>query len=108
MDTFLTVGWSEEHNPTLLRLRDALDRIEEYQGEEGLGLSLTSSDTEWSLCTFADGRTVWMNLSCEQLGRGHLHHMLSVSREKVLKLWELLMADDIAEIEQESWLPGHR
>ena len=107
MGTFLTVGWSEEPNPTPVRLRDALNRVKEYQCEEGLCVSLTCDDTEWSVATFADGLTVWLNLGCDQLGYGYPRHMSGITRDKVFALWELLAAGQLAEIEAEPWRPGH-
>jgi hypothetical protein len=107
MGTFLTLGDREEHDPSPARLREVLDRVEDFEGEEGSGVDLTCADTEWSLGTFPDGRVVWMNLSYATFGSGRPRHMAGVPREKVLALWQLLAAGKIEQIEREPWQPGY-
>lgn len=102
----LTLGFREECDPSSDRLREVLDNLEEFEDEEVPGVSLSCGETEWSLGTFADGLTIWMNLSYARFGYGQPRHMRGVPREKVFELWGLLATGRFAEIERESWLPG--
>ena len=106
MAVFLTLGYREEHNPSPARLRYVLAHMEEFEGAEGFGVSLTCADTEWSLGTDRSGRAVWMNLSYTFHGRGRPRHMRDVPPDRVFSLWGLLTAGRLDEIEREPWLPG--
>lgn len=106
MGVFLTLGFQEEHNPTPARLREVLDRLEQFEGSEGFGVSLTCDQTEWSLGTDRTGLVVWLNHSYTSGGPGSPRHLRGASREQVFALWCQLAAGHLAEIEQLPWLPG--
>jgi hypothetical protein len=98
----LTGGYREYRDAPPSQWREVLDSLEEYEDdEEPTCVSLTSLDTEWSLGTFINGHTVWMNL-----GRGGAQHMSEVPRERVFALWELLAAGRVEDIDREPWRPG--
>lgn len=102
----LTLGFREECDPSEDRLREVLDNLEDLEDDEVPGVYLTCGNTEWSLGTFADGLTIWMNLSYGRFGYGQPRHMRGVPREKVLALWRLLAAGRFDEIDREPWQPG--
>src|SRR4051794_33053046 len=106
MAVFLTLGYEEERDPSRSRLRDVLDSMEEFEGVEGFGVSLTCAETEWSLQTDRTGHAIWLNLSYTFHGHGQPRHMRHVTREQMLLLWELLLSGRLSEIEREPWLPG--
>lgn len=106
MPVILTIGFHQEYDPPLSRLREVLGRLKEFRGEDWKGVHITCADTEWSLGTDASGLVVWMNESYTVHGHGKPRHMRRVPRARVLALWELLAAGRIAEIEQEPWLSG--
>jgi len=106
MGVFLDVGYREEHDPSESRLSDVLEHMEDHEGAEGFGVSLTCSQTEWSVYTEKTGLARWLNLSYTSHGNGAPRHMRQVSREKVLALWKLLAAGKIEDIEREPWQPG--
>jgi hypothetical protein len=107
MGVSLTLGDAEEYDPSPDRLQDVVGRLEEFAGPEGFGVSLTDSETEWSLCAFVDGRVSWMNLSCEARGYGQPRHLTGVPRGKVLELWSQLASGHQEAVEAEPWRTGH-
>lgn len=106
MAVFLTLGYSEERDPSPARLREVLARMEVFEGEEGFGVSLTCARTVWSLYTDRTELAVWMNLNYTFHGRGQPRHMRGVIREHMLTMWELLSKGRLDEIEREPWFPG--
>ena len=104
--TILTVGHSSVGDPSPVRLREALAWLDGNVPEDAPSVSLSCGDTEWSLGTFPDGLTIWMNQRYDHYGYGRPRHMVGVPREKVLALWKLLAAGRLADIERELWLPG--
>lgn len=107
MAVILTLGYREEHNPSLDRLQYVLAHLTEFEGEEGFGICLTCADTEWSLGIDRSGVAIWLNLGHTSHGRGQPRQMREVAPERLLELWKLLEAGHLDEIEKQPWLQGH-
>lgn len=107
MSVILTVGYREDRDPTSERLRYVLAHPEEFAGEEGFGVSLTSAESEWSLSFDQTGQVIWMNLSHTFHGVGAPKHQRGVTPERAFALWTLLAEERIGEIEREPWLSPH-
>ena len=99
----LTLGWTEERNPTSERLRYVFDHMDDFKGVEGFGISMTDDATEWQLVLHSDGRVVWMRSSYDVYNP---RHMVGVTREKQWELWQRLAAGEIVAIEAEPWQQG--
>ncbi|MGW4820100.1 hypothetical protein ACWEP4_14085 [Streptomyces sp. NPDC004227] len=59
-----------------------------------------SHESGWSLSAFAGGLLLWENTEDDSVVPGQMH---AVSREEVLRLFELLAAGGIAAIETLPW-----
>jgi len=93
---------SAEPNPDLSVLPLLLDELNERPEDTEHGQVSLTHDTEWCLSASLSGVLIWENLES-----GEPKHMLSVSREAVLRLWGLLARGEISTIDREPWLPGY-
>ncbi|WP_035603351.1 hypothetical protein [Haloferula sp. BvORR071] len=64
-----------------------------------------SDDAEWTLSIYESGLVVWENGENEE--GGEPRYQEGLSREASLRLWQLLVAGNYAEIEQEPWKDGY-
>jgi hypothetical protein len=83
---------------SLNKLYDELSSSEIFDGE----VSVTNQDNGWCLSAHRDRRLVF-----EHLGEGGEHHMIPVSKERVLELWKRLIDGDIDGLLKEPWKPGY-
>lgn len=60
-------------------------------------------ESGWTLSVFEGGLVVYENVESGDNPR----HLLGVSRDKALALWEALARGNFGEIESESWSPGY-
>ena len=66
-------------------------------------VSVAHEESGWCISVHTGGYVVF-----EHLGDGGERHMRGVSEAKILELWTLLAAGDIATVEQECWKPGYQ
>jgi hypothetical protein len=88
-----------EDNPSPAVMRRFLDELD--PSDEEHGAAWVAEDLERSLEWNVDGRLVFGDESSGP------RHMLNVSKDRVVKLWQLLAEGRIAEIEREPWAPGN-
>lgn len=67
-------------------------------------VAVINDDNGWSISAHRDGRVVFEHLG----GEGGSHHMIPVSKEKVIQLWVDLIAWNIDAIESEPWRDGYK
>jgi hypothetical protein len=79
--------------------------LEELDGDpedsEHASVSVTHA-SEWCLSAYKGGYIAFENLEA-----GEPRHMDGVPTEKIISLWRLLAAGDIAALEREPWKPGY-
>jgi hypothetical protein len=80
-------------------LYDELGSAEREVGD----VAVINDDSAWCLSAHRDGRVVFGQLSDRQSDL----HILAVPKEKVIAMWEKLIAGDIEGLLKEAWKPGH-
>ena len=78
------------------------DELKVSDSEHG-DVAMVHEDSGWLISAHRDGRVI---LSCPRTRTRY--HMIPVSKEKVLALWNLLIKGEIEQIRREPWMPGHR
>lgn len=95
-------GQDEDEDVCPARMRELLVSLGAPDDDEHADVSLTH-ESEWSLGVFPGGLVVWENVA----GDGDPKHMVGVSLERTLGLWQKLAAGQITEVDAEPWLPGY-
>jgi hypothetical protein len=91
----------DERDPSVERMREILSELD-ADDIEHQSVSL-AHESEWYLGAYPGSLLVWQNVESDDKPR----HMNSVSRERVLELWQKLAEGRLDEIEAEPWLPGY-
>ena len=91
---------SSEVNP-LLESLDALYEELKQSDAEHTDVGVTH-ESGWSLGAFQSGLLVWENVD-----DGDPRHMCGIDSEHTLRLWRLLAAGNIDEIDREDWQEGY-
>jgi hypothetical protein len=98
-------GWGESaDNPSVEDMQKFLDKLD-IDDEEHCEVWLTNDLTDWTLSCFPNNTIVFYE-SSENSGYKP-RHLTSVSRNKMLELWEKLAKGQIDELEKEPWKAGH-
>lgn len=98
----LHVDGSGENNPPVESFSDLYDELLSADDEHP-DVSIIHDDSGWSLSAYRSGLLVF-----EHLGhQGEKFHMRDVHKKRVLELWRLLAAGDIAGILSEPWKEGY-
>ncbi|BBI49257.1 hypothetical protein HORIV_16780 [Vreelandella olivaria] len=90
-----------EQNFSIDALTSLYDELAAADGEH-TDVSLTH-ESEWCLSAFASGLVVWEKVA----GDGEPKHMVRVTKEKTIELWNLLAKGSTSQIDQEPWVPGY-
>lgn len=88
-------------DPSVERMRFQLQSLDPNDEEHG-SVSLQHRESGWGLAYFGD-RLILENPSASDSPK----HMVGVSLEKALELWQVLAQGDIEELMQERWKPGY-
>jgi hypothetical protein len=96
----LTSGWGDEiDDPTVDELRRCVEERDPKDDEHG---DLSFSTDEGAITSFGSGRLVFFRPP-----DGSPRHLLKVSAQRLLALWQALGEGNLELIEQEPWQPGH-
>ncbi len=101
MFTVTHMDASSERNPpieSLSALYDELNSSHIFDGD----VAVINQDNGWCISAHRDGRLVF-----EHLGEGGERHMIPISKERTLKLWNQLIEGDIDGLLREPWKPGY-
>ena len=94
----------DEIDPPLSSLDAVLRELEQNaDDEEHFTVSLTH-ESEWCLTVSRGGRVTWENAERDDV---EPRHMIGVAKAEVLRLWRLLAAGDVVEVDKAPWLPGY-
>jgi hypothetical protein len=88
-------------DPPLDSLGALYDELAGTDREHG-DVAVIHDGTGWTLSAHRDGRVVF-----EHLANGGERHMIPVARDRVLELWQRLIAGDIDGLLREPWTPGY-
>jgi hypothetical protein len=89
-------------DPPLDRLKALLKELDDRQEDTEHGSVALTHESEWCLSVSRGGYVIF-----EHLKDGGERHMTSISPEEVLRMWRLLAAGNIAELERLPWIPGY-
>jgi hypothetical protein len=92
-----------EINPPMEALQSLYDELLSSNQEHG-DVSVADEDSGWCISAHRDGRVVFGNL--KDYGRSD-RHMILVSKERVLQLWNKLIAGEIDQLLKEPWHQGY-
>lgn len=92
---------SSDDNPSIASLYELYDEILIADREHG-DVAVVHEESGWSLSAHRDGRVVFENLRS-----GGERHMIPVSREKMIDLWQRLIAGDVDSLLREPWHKGY-
>jgi hypothetical protein len=100
---FSAIHWdgSSDKPTTRESLSDLFDELRIADQEHG-DVAVVHEDSGWTISVHRDGRVVLENLS-----DGGERHMIPVSKERVLQLWELLIKGDVDALLREPWELGY-
>jgi hypothetical protein len=102
MTYFVQSRWGEsETDPSESKMRDLLAELDTPDPEHPD--TWLTHENGWTLAVHETGLVVWENVDQDLPAR----HLLNVSRDKALELWQLLAQGALETIEQEAWQPGH-
>ena len=62
-----------------------------------------SDESGWTVSAFANGVVIWENVEEQDRPR----HLAPMPRGEVLRLFELVVAGDLAAVERHPWRPGY-
>ena len=93
---------SGEDNPSIHGLSDLYDELATSNREHG-DVSVINDDSGWCISARRDGRVTVGHLSDPESDL----HMRSVAKAKVIAMWKMLIAGDIAGLKREDWSRGH-
>jgi putative hemolysin len=104
MSFFVTHRYGDQDDGTSLALFPPLLReLDDRPEDTEHGSVAVTHESEWCLSVFRGGYVTF-----EHLEDGGECHMLDVSEAKIIELWSLLAAGDIAAIQREPWKPGYQ
>lgn len=105
MAYYIVDGWGESiDNPSVEQMQQFLDKLD-IDDEEHCEVWLTNDLTGWTLSYFPSNTVVFYESSEDS--DYNPRHLINVSRNKMLKLWQKLAKGQIDELKKESWKTGH-
>jgi hypothetical protein len=94
-------GGDDRDDPSVDRMRFHLNSLDPEDEEHG-SVTLVHRESDWGLEYFGD-RLILQNTSIA----GSQRHLVGVSAENALKLWQTLSRGEIEEVMKEPWKPGY-
>lgn len=91
-------------NPSVEQMRKFLDRLD-INDKEHSEVWLTHNQTSWTLSCFPSSKVVFYRISDEF--EYQPRHLINVSRDKMLELWQKLANGQLVDLEKELWMIGH-
>ncbi|MDE1716389.1 hypothetical protein PWG14_28375 [Chromobacterium amazonense] len=91
-----------DRDPPISDLPRLLDELLDRPEDVEHGAVAVTHESEWSISVARGGYVLF-----EHLENGGERHMLEVQDEDILRMWQLLAAGEIAELELFPWKPGY-
>jgi hypothetical protein len=104
MSFILTHRYGAQERSSSTSLLSALLReLDDQKDDTEHGSVAVTHESEWCMSVSRGGYVTFEHL--EGCGK---RHMRGISEAKILELWGLLAAGDIASIQKEPWKPGYQ
>ncbi len=93
---------SMDRDPPLTELPRLLQELRERPEDTEHSSVAVTHESEWSMSVSRGGYVVLENLES-----GGERHMLNVQEHEILRMWQLLAAGNVAQLESLPWQPGY-
>jgi hypothetical protein len=101
MFTVMHMDANGDDDPPVESLPELYDELFESGIMDG-SVAVINQDTGWCMSAHRDGRLIFVHL-----GDGGERHMIPVQKERVIVLWNRLIAGDISGLQAEPWIMGY-